>query len=77
MVKAAKRRVSLESEGGSQFAVQVRRKRSDCLSDGIVQQVESWWFNETRVSPNQKDTVTKNIGRNEEVTHALHLLLET
>ena len=39
-------------------------QKREGLSDYIKQQVEDWWNSQTKVSPNKKDVVRHNVGRN-------------
>ena len=76
ITKASARRASLESTGISQFSLHKRQKHSDRIASDIVERVTDWWEQETRVSPNMKDT-RHRLGGNNIISHPIHLLLET
>lgn len=77
IIKATERRAKKLQSGESEFSLQVRKKRSDVVDSNTVAVVELWWYKETRVSPNRKDTVKEFRYRKDSPSHALHLLLET
>jgi hypothetical protein len=76
LINASARRASLESSGASQFSLHKRQKRSDAIAANLVERVKDWWEQETRVSPNMKDT-RHRLGENNVISHPIHLLLET
>jgi hypothetical protein len=76
ITNASARRASLELSGVSHFSLQKRQKRSDMIASDIVDRVTDWWEQETRVSPNMKDTCHQ-LGQNNVISHPIHLLLET
>ena len=47
------------------------------MSEETKDLVVKWWTQETRVSPNRKDTVQKWISPKTYETHCTHYLLET
>jgi hypothetical protein len=74
---ASRRHHNLESTTSSQMSLPKRRKRADVLDPHVTHIVNSWWVNETRISPCSKDTRRKHVKRNTWVRHPIHLLVET
>jgi len=52
-------------------------KRVDALAPHITQLVENYWTANTRISPNKKDVVRKQIGAKQWIDHPTHHLQES
>ena len=75
---AMRRRVLAANPNEKVPRLRLNRQKREGLSDYIKQQVEEWWNNQTKVSPNKKDIVRHNVGRNEwDEPHPTHYLCET
>ena len=77
--RAVKRRHMLKSgEEGVLWAKSDRKKRKDALSQDKINAVETWWTEETQVSPSKKDIWPKQIGVRQFISlHADHWLKES
>ena len=76
--RAVKRRRMLnDREEGVLWAKSDRKKRKDALSQETIEAVETWWTEETRVSPSKKDIRRKRIGVRQFISHAGHWLEES
>ena len=76
--RAVKRRRMLNAgEEGVRWAMGDRKKRKDALSQEVIDAVELWWTEETRVSPSKKDIRRKRIGVKQFISHAGHWLEES
>jgi hypothetical protein len=74
---AVKRRITDSEEGSaSQWAPLTRKRRPERIDEETKAAALHWWNQETRVSPIQKEVVSKRIGRNQRTQHAMHYLLE-
>jgi hypothetical protein len=75
--RAVERKARMAESRESEFSLQKRKKQTNVLDSAVVALVELWWYKETRVSPNMKDTVKKYKYWKNSPSHALHLLLQT
>ena len=78
LILAMRRRVLAANLDEKMPRLHLNRQKREGLSDYIKQQVVEWWNNQTKVSPNKKDIVRHNVGRNEwDEPHPTHYLWET
>jgi predicted ATPase len=76
--RAVSRRHDLNNKtAGSIWAKGERARRRDALDQSVVDLVTSWWTEETRVSPCEKDVKRKLIGVKHRIEHAAHFLEES
>jgi hypothetical protein len=74
--RVAEKRSTAISEGDSVWRLPTRKHRPG-LSSTTVDSIMNWWDGETRISPNKKEIVNHQIGRNEKEQHPMHYLCKT
>jgi hypothetical protein len=60
-----------------QWSLSIHKVRYDILSPQTKVLVESWWFSETQVSPNQKEVVRIILGPHVYNEKLMHYLMKT
>lgn len=71
---AAKSRLSLQDGDKLPLSACQRKKQASRITEEVKDLVFSFWYTQTRVSPNKKDVCQKRIGRKSFVKHPIHLL---
>ena len=76
LTKAKLKREEIDCKGGK-WVLYKRVRRADAIPNSVIELVQQYWTENSRVSPNAKDVKFRRLERNVREDHATHYLEES